>query len=105
MTSEAQRFLILFLAAMSAIRAYHDALLRLHPGPDRLADRRAQRRMHARLQHALADLDLELEVVAEEHLRMDGAAQHIDPLGLLLRELQVLEADREHDAVADAQLV
>ena len=49
------------------------AFVRLHAQIDRIAGRRAQRRMRLRLQHNIADLDVEIQIVAEKILGADGA--------------------------------
>src|ERR1043166_7370556 len=54
-----------------------ETLLRLDAHVDRRADRRAQRRMRAREQQALADLDLVIEIIAEEHLGVHRAAAQV----------------------------
>src|SRR6476469_10840518 len=48
------------------------AFVRLHPQIDRIAGRRAQRRMRLCLQYNIADLDVEIQIVAEKILGADG---------------------------------
>src|SRR5580704_1392096 len=85
---------------------YGDALLRLDAQVHGGADGRAQRRVRAREQQAVADLDLEIEVVAEEHHSVDRAAPRVvavGALGRVLEQLHVLGAHRHDHRVVAAQ--
>src|SRR5215831_19951599 len=85
------------------VRRDGDTFLRLHAHIDRVAGRRPQRRMRPRLQHNIAHPDVEIQILAEEILGVDGGADDVlagCALRLLLGELDVLGADRDdHGAV------
>src|SRR5215813_10808600 len=85
------------------VRRDGDAFLRLHANVDRVAGRRPQRRMRPRLQHNIAHLDVEIQILAKEILGMNGGADDVlagCALRLLLGEFNVLGTDRDdHRAV------
>src|SRR5215813_10306491 len=85
-----------------SVRRDGDAFLRLHANVDRVTGRRPQRRMRPRLQHNIAHLDVEIQILAEEILGVHGGADDVVAVGggrLLLGELDVLRADRDDDGL------
>src|SRR5262245_63780222 len=77
---------------------YGNTLVGLHAQIDGIAGRRAQRGMGLRREHDVADLDVEIEIVAEEILGVDGALQDVvagGSRGRSLRQLHVLRAHRD----------
>src|SRR5262249_15773890 len=76
-----------------SVRRDGDAFLRLHANVDRVTGRRPQRRMRPRLQHNIAHLDVEIQILAEEILGVDGGADDVltgCALRLLLGQLDIL---------------
>src|SRR4051812_18776949 len=57
-----------------------DALFGVEVHEDRMADRRAQRRVAAREQRALAQLHLEIHALAEEDLLVHARLAHVLPV-------------------------
>src|SRR5437867_1838471 len=68
-------------------------------------DGRAQRRMGSREQDAAAELHLEVDEFAQEHLLIDARLPDVVSLRPRLGELHVLGTHREDDAVGAAQIV
>src|SRR5262245_46325367 len=64
------------------------ALVRLHAQINRISGRRAQRRMRLCQQHNIADLDVKIQIVAEEVLGVDGALADVVAVGGARRSLR-----------------
>src|SRR5262245_44643551 len=77
-----------------------NAFVHFHAQIDLMAGRRAQRRMSLRLQHDIADLDLEIHVVAEEIPGLDRALANVVTFGgrrSRLRQFHILRPHRDDD--------
>src|SRR6267142_6244756 len=70
------------------------AFLRMELDENRVAHGSAQRRMAAREQNALAELHLEIVVLAEEHLLVDPRLPHVRAFGPSFGEIHVLGPHR-----------
>src|SRR5215831_4759699 len=76
------------------------AFVRLHAQIDRISGRRAQRRMRLCQQHNIADLDMKIQIVAEEILGVDGALADVVAVGgggRSFRQFHVLGPHRYDD--------
>src|SRR5574341_2002745 len=87
------------------LRFKRDALLRIDAHVEAAADRRAQRRMRARLDRAAPDHHLEVDELAEKYLLVDGRRVDVHALLARLGELDVLRTDRQHDFLAGLERV
>src|SRR5262245_25418583 len=113
MTSEAQRSFAGLVAPLPLRpldlgmvgRLKSDALLRIELHVDRVADRRPKGRVAARKEEAVAQLDLEVDELAQEHLLIDRRLPDVAALRPRLGEGDVLGPDRKNHPVAFAQRV
>src|SRR5579862_3826130 len=96
-------FFCIVRPGVSSCGAQGHAFVGIEAHEDRLADRRAQRRVPAREERALAQLHLEIDALAEEDLLVHLALAHVGALGPGLGQVHVLRTHREEHLLVGAE--